>query len=121
MNMRNSKKEILLMINSISNPMKDQNWYVSTNVQQDDDTMLFTKRVKNENLKIDKDRTIAHVEGLTLEEAEANAKLIATAPSMLEVLNWINIKYGDLEGDRELSPYEFNMLSKVREVLSLVN
>jgi len=101
--------------------MKNVTWYVSKNVQQDNDTMLFTKRVKSENLKMDKDRTIAHVEGITLEEAEFNATLIAAAPEMAQVLGWINLKYGDIEGERDLSPVESHMISRVREVLSTIN
>jgi hypothetical protein len=100
--------------------MKNQ-WYVSQNVQQDYDTMLFTKRVKSENLNMDKDRVIAHVEGITLEEAESNANIIAAAPEMVQLLNWIDMKYGDIEGDRELSPIENQMIGRVREVLTLIN
>jgi hypothetical protein len=100
--------------------MKNQ-WYVSQNVQQDYDTMLFTKRVKSENLNMDKDRVIAHVEGITLEEAESNANIIAAAPEMVQLLNWIDMKYSDIEGDRELSPIENQMIGRVREVLTLIN
>lgn len=79
--------------------MKNKNWYVSANVHQDYETMLFTKRIKMENLNMDKDRTIAHVEGITLEEAEANAKLMAAAQEMLAVL--LDLRDGgyNLHGD----------------------
>ncbi len=70
---------------------------------------------------MDKDRVIAHVEGITLEEAESNANIIAAAPEMVQLLNWIDMKYSDIEGDRELSPIENQMIGRVREVLTLIN
>ena len=99
------------------NEMKNQNWYVSANVQQDNDTMLFTKRVKIENLKMDKDRTIAHIDGVTLEEAEEVANAVSLIPTMIADFTYISLHLGDLEGERELTHSEKAILDRANQML----
>ena len=101
--------------------MKNQKWYVSENIQRDNDTMLFTKRVKIENLKMDKDRTIAHIDGITLEEADSVSKAISLVPVMIAEMEHIQLHLSDLEGERELTNFEELLLKRVNNILGKLN
>lgn len=101
--------------------MKNLKLYVSANSTQDNDTMLFTKRVKLENLKMDKDRTIAHFDGVTLEEAEMFANAFSLVPTMEQEFNYIVLHLGDKEGERELTHFEKVILDRAKQVLALLN
>jgi hypothetical protein len=50
-------------------------FYVSANMSFDDDTKLYTNRVKEVALNMGLDKTIANFDAEKLEEAEANANL----------------------------------------------
>jgi hypothetical protein len=97
--------------------MKNQNWYVSANVQHDTDTMLFTKRVKIENLNSFKDRTIAHVDGITLEDAEKIANAVSLIPKMITEFTYIQLHLTTVEGIRKLTNNEKVLLDRVNQMI----
>jgi hypothetical protein len=37
---------------------------------------------------------------------------------MYDLLKWINLKYGDIEGDRKLTHLEYHILQRTREIIS---
>ena len=53
-------------------------------------------------------------------EAEANARLIAAAPELLELANFISLRLGDVEGTRELTATEFDILDKANAAIKKV-
>lgn len=61
-------------------PFTDCKLYVADSWHQDYDTMIYTRCIRREQLNMPTDRTIAHVDGMTLDEADAFAKLFAAAP-----------------------------------------
>lgn len=81
---RDSPARFLTIVKKSKYP--EGEWYVSLQTPQDKETMLFSKRIRVENLKMSEDRVIANVLGITAEEAEITAKLFVAAPKLLQTL-----------------------------------
>ncbi len=93
----------------------NKSWYVSQNVQQDNDTI--TKRVKIESLKMDKDRTIAHIDGITLEEAEEVANAVSLIPTMIAEFTYIKLQLDSMNNE-DLTQFERVLLDRANQMLT---
>ncbi len=98
-------------------------WYVANSFVEDYDTKLFTKRVKKvvgSNSEMDEDRTIAHIDGLTLNEADEIANAVSLIPKMIAEFIFISSHFENLvgKGTRELTISEREILNRANQILA---